>query len=752
MAFFKIKTGVEFVADMDKNLFVMDETGHKIVTSELISKLVLQIQSGVGDEEEIVAALQDSFPLNYVYYTLIQLEEQGIIEHVETKSSPADLFHVKVYKEEQIGYPLSKASVVNLGVIIIGGANIVADTLAKSLERSSTLNVKKINDWKACTSGNVYMVVTSDYLEPEVERFGHFAHKAGICWFLVKPSGVIPWIGPLFKANVTGCIECLLDRVKGHRRLESDLMRKKGEYKSLRLSVGYTAHSLEVVSGLLATEIQKLAGEGTTEMVGRVFTLDFRTMSLTGHKLTRRPQCTLCGITSQPNDIVIPNEPFCLQSSAKTRYSDGGERICTAAETLERYAHIVSPITGIVGTLKELDGIPRCFGTVTKSSWIVRSNKNIQSNNFNGRLSVIGVGTGKGMSKQQGLASALGEAVERYCSQYEGYEPCIRASFNELTGIAIHPNDLMGFSKQQYENREVWRKKGATAYVPDPYDTSRPIDWTPAWSLTKKQWRLVPSAYVFYSYLQKGGGDICNGCSNGVAAGNSLEEAVMQGFYELVERDATAMWWYHKLLKPAVDWQNLKSPFTTNVEDDMNRVGMRLEILDLTNDLGIPVFSANLFDCNRADCLKSIGLGCHQDPHIALERAVSELGQTWRMTEQNSYSIEMQKFLNIHEPFFSADSSLAPKRLSDFTIKQNNDFLDDIEDAVHLLQDRGLEMIIVDLTRPDIGFPVVRVIVPGMIHFWPRFGCRRLLEVPKMLGWIDRDISEDNLNPVPFFL
>ncbi len=51
MAFFKIKTGVEFVADMDKNLFVMDETGHKIVTSELISKLVLQIQSGVGDEE-----------------------------------------------------------------------------------------------------------------------------------------------------------------------------------------------------------------------------------------------------------------------------------------------------------------------------------------------------------------------------------------------------------------------------------------------------------------------------------------------------------------------------------------------------------------------------------------------------------------------------------------------------------------------------------------------------------------------------
>jgi oxazoline/thiazoline synthase len=71
---------------------------------------------------------------------------------------------------------------------------------------------------------------------------------------------------------------------------------------------------------------------------------------------------------------------------------------------------------------------------------------------------------------------------------------------------------------------------------------------------------------------------------------------------------------------------------------------------------------------------------------------------------------------------------------------------------VRLLHKKGLEMIVMDLTRPDVGFPVARVIVPGLLHFWPRFGGRRLFEIPKALGWIDEDADEDDLNPVPFFL
>jgi ribosomal protein S12 methylthiotransferase accessory factor YcaO len=40
--------------------------------------------------------------------------------------------------------------------------------------------------------------------------------------------------------------------------------------------------------------------------------------------------------------------------------------------------------------------------------------------------------------------------------------------------------------------------------------------------------------------------------SNGCAAGNTIEEAVLQGFLELIERDAVAIWWYNRISRPEV--------------------------------------------------------------------------------------------------------------------------------------------------------------------------------------------------------
>jgi len=41
-----------------------------------------------------------------------------------------------------------------------------------------------------------------------------------------------------------------------------------------------------------------------------------------------------------------------------------------------------------------------------------------------------------------------------------------------------------------------------------------------------------------------------------------------------------------------------------------------------------------------------------------------------------------------------------------------------------------MEFLVLDQTRPDIALPVVKVIVPGLRHFWPRFGPGRLYEIP----------------------
>jgi len=60
-----------------------------------------------------------------------------------------------------------------------------------------------------------------------------------------------------------------------------------------------------------------------------------------------------------------------------------------------------------------------------------------------------------------------------------------------------------------------------------------------------------------------------------------------------------------------------------------------------------------------------------------------------------------------------------------------------------------MEFLVLEQTRPDIGMPVARVIVPGMRHFWPRFAPGRLYDVPVSTGHRQTPLAEANLNPAP---
>ena len=85
---------------------------------------------------------------------------------------------------------------------------------------------------------------------------------------------------------------------------------------------------------------------------------------------------------------------------------------------------------------------------------------------------------------------------------------------------------------------------------------------------------------------------------------------------------------------------------------------------------------------------------------------------------------------------------------SDYSVPDTADTRDDIEHCQALVEARGMELCVLDQTRPDIGMPVVRVVVPGMRHFWERFAPGRLYEVPVSMGWRDRALAEGELNPV----
>ena len=71
--------------------------------------------------------------------------------------------------------------------------------------------------------------------------------------------------------------------------------------------------------------------------------------------------------------------------------------------------------------------------------------------------------------------------------------------------------------------------------------------------------------------------------------------------------------------------------------------------------------------------------------------------------------------------------------------------------CVNIAKTKGLETLVLDQSRPDTGLAVVKVIVPGLRHFWPRFGPGRLYEVPLRMGWLKESLSEEQLNPRHIF-
>jgi ribosomal protein S12 methylthiotransferase accessory factor len=90
--------------------------------------------------------------------------------------------------------------------------------------------------------------------------------------------------------------------------------------------------------------------------------------------------------------------------------------------------------------------------------------------------------------------------------------------------------------------------------------------------------------------------------------------------------------------------------------------------------------------------------------------------------------------------------------LADLPVLSTGDLREDVAVCRRRIEARDLEVLVLDQTRPDIGLPVVRVLVPGLRFFRPRFAAGRLYQVPPTLGWLDAAPTEASLNPVPFFL
>lgn len=703
--------------------------------------------------DQIAERLAGRFDPALVYFHLIRLEQRGLLyDGRASESSPEELLLGQLG-----GDPAKIAVPATLHLTALGGMD--PEPALERLGRQGAFQVI-VMDWRAArpAADHPWVVLTPDYLEPELADFNRQALAQGWRWSPCQPWGIEPCFGPLFAPGETACLECLLHRLRGHRGAELGAWREGG--RSPRLARGHSPAALDAVWGMLGLELRKaLAGVPQAFLGQGAISLDLKSLAVTRHLLSRRPQCPACGDPAPWRRM--PVEPPALRSRPKSGHRDGGERIWDATQTLSRLLPRVSPLTGEVGVLQDHENASGPLGCLTAATWAVLGPRRLvpparQGSDWRqGRAGAQGISCGKGRTRSQARASALGEALERYSSQFCGYEPVIAASWAEVAPRAIHPQCLNPFSPAQYRDRLAWGQRGWTAFVPEPFSEQAVIDWSPAWCLSQGRWKLVPSACLYYDYPPERGGRFARGDSNGVAAGNCLEEAFMQGFFELVERDAVALWWYNRLRRRAVDLDSLGQEHCRQARAFLAERGFTLEVLDLTSDLPVPVLAAVALHDADPEKPPHLGFGCHLDARIALERSLAELAQGL-MAPESGAPLDLARQLLGH-PLGRADflrplEGAPPRRAGEFVNQASDDFLEDIHLAVEMLDRRGLEILMADLTRPETGLRVVRVMVPGLAHFWPRLATERLYSVPVEQGWLSRPLREEELNPLPFYL
>ena len=739
---------LQFHSIDESRTLLISESFNTLLNGEIYSNL-LPLLDGRRSQSQICSEIDDRFSDSEVQTTLKYLANRGYAvsgEHSLGRGAAA-------YWTSLGASPRWAQMRLSTCKVSIDGED--GDILAREID-STGINVVSRNE-------NLSIYVCADYLESRFSEINRKHLESGIPWMMIKPKGILPLFGPIFQPGGRGpCWACLAYRLQGHQEVHNFLRNLTGD-QSIFLPRAAQPAVLDAIIGIAAVEVAKWRVFNDLNSLNEyTFSVDTASLRFERHLTMLRPQCFECGDQrlNDPNRQPLPIE---LKASPKNISNSGGTRTVSPDQTLKKYRHLVSSVSGVVTWLKQnSDESDPWFHVHTSGSNFALRSKSLSSL----RRSLRSKSVGKGSTEKQSEASALCEAIERYSCAFHGDEIRRRGSYSEFMdsedSTAIHPNQMQLFSDYQIENAvEINARKHPYNIIPDKFDENAVIDWSPVWSLTQNRHRYLPTSVLYamppeHRELTKLASD-----SNGCAAGNTLEEAILQGFFELVERDAFAVWWYNRLQMPEVDLDSFDDEYLSNAKDYYGPHNRNIWVLDVTNDLGIPVFVAisQRIDKDSDDIMYAAG--AHIDPHIAALRAVCELNQFLNLLGPSGqggtgYRIDdplclwwLENVKVSSQSYLAPSPELPSRGMSDYQIPDTSDVLEDLEHCREIVESKGMEFLVLDNTRPDIGMPVVRVIVPGLRHFWERFAPGRLFDVPVEMGWCETRLTEVQLNPIP---
>ncbi|MYL64409.1 TOMM precursor leader peptide-binding protein [Bacillus hwajinpoensis] len=592
------------------------------------------------------------------------------------------------------------------------------------------------------------LLVIHDCWNPSIHKQAEeVARELGINWlraFLSFGEGVI---GPLVRPSMAGCSQCADTRKMMAATDREDLWK----IQQVLTQRDNTIEDQWISQTGLLQMAQLIKNEvlGSAQLEGAIHLLNLASLECSRHRILPDAYCSVCSSLPEDTDEVMTLKPSIKVSGYRTRSMNDLRNVLSR--------NYLDPRTGLLNRMM-ID-----FET-TYADAIV----NLPL--FNGNEGSAGRTNSYAMSQM----TAILEGLERSCGiDPKGKRTVVHDSYRNLDR-ALNPLQLGVHSEEQYAEH---------GYPFTPFHPDRKMNWVWGYSLIENEPILVPERLAYYS-MGCGDGFVFE-TSNGCAIGGSLEEAIFYGMMEVLERDSFLITWYAQLQLPQID------PYSSNDEelhlmiDRMQQItGYDLYLYNATMEHGIPciltITKNRTSDTDRLNLM--CAAGAHLDPVRAVKSAIFEsVGMITPLNKE--FKKKKNDFLAMYH-----DSSLV-KKMDDhgmlyglpeaeerlhFLLNQNrplqtfqeafqpskhhDDLTDDLNSLLHTFRQLNLDIIVVDQTTPEIkrnGLHCAKVIIPGMLpmtfghHLRRVTGLSRALAVPKELGFVDRDLTVEELNPFP---
>src|SRR5712692_8628116 len=412
---------------------------------ELYCALASAIGEGGRNSRELVRALKQDFPADKIHEALKRLVDRRFV--VPTPRSSAGV---------------AAAYWASLGLL----PETAERNLKKSRVRIQSIDVQGAAELGAALRGlgvrvlkhsaDLTVTLVSDYLEGQLAELNREHLSDCTPWVLVQPCGIFPLVGPVLSPGKSACWACLAERMRRNREIKALLDRGGAR----RVATSPLARDMIGQSGiqLAAVEIAKaIATDFRTDVRDHIISLDLLGATIVKHYVASRPQCAACGRKKlrDPRRAPMPVE---LGAGGKLVMTSGGYRTVSSRATVARFRKHVSPLTGVVSRLERIDAD------------LPLNTNYLATHNFSSRPETVdelkaglsGGSFGKGSTAEQGEASALMEAIERYSGIFQSDEIRLTRRFTDFpSGDAILSNDVTLFSDAQH------RRDQAQATDPD---------------------------------------------------------------------------------------------------------------------------------------------------------------------------------------------------------------------------------------------------------------------------------------------